>query len=76
MRTTLDIDSDVLAAGKAIAAQRRQSLGKVISSLARQALQPPAKRSVRNGLPLLAVEDDTPVTTPDLINELRDEDSG
>ena len=38
MRTTLDIDDDVLAAAKQRAAEERTTAGKVISDLARQAL--------------------------------------
>jgi hypothetical protein len=39
MRTTLNIDEDVLAAAREIAKQQRKSLGTVISSLVRQALE-------------------------------------
>lgn len=43
MRTTLDIDDDVLAAAKALASRERKSAGAVISELARRALtQSPA----------------------------------
>lgn len=38
MRTVLDIDEDVLDAAKEIASTRKQSTGKVISNLAREAL--------------------------------------
>ena len=38
MRTTLDIDDDVLAAAKALARRERRSAGAVISELARRAL--------------------------------------
>jgi hypothetical protein len=38
MRTTLDIDDDVLAAAKHRAAEERTTAGKVISDLVRQAL--------------------------------------
>ena len=43
MRTTLDIDEDVLLAAKEHAARERKSLGAVISALARESLRrPPA----------------------------------
>lgn len=42
MRTTLDIDDDVLAAAKALSQRQRVSAGKALSSLARQALAGPA----------------------------------
>jgi hypothetical protein len=38
MRTTLDIDEDVLAVAKEMAAARKSTAGQVISDLARQAL--------------------------------------
>ena len=38
MRTTLQIDDDVLAAARLLARQRRRSVGDVISDLARPAL--------------------------------------
>ncbi|MBX3590117.1 MAG: CopG family transcriptional regulator [Burkholderiaceae bacterium] len=38
MRTTLDIDPDVLAAARELAARRGASIGRVLSELARQAL--------------------------------------
>jgi len=38
MRTTLDIDDDVLAATKELARQQRKSAGQVLSELARQML--------------------------------------
>lgn len=54
MRTTLEIDDDVLMAAKELAAHRKSTAGKVLSELARQALRPskgPTKR--KNGVPLL-----------------------
>ena len=42
MRTTLDIDEDVMAAAKALSQRQRVSAGKALSSLARQALAGPA----------------------------------
>ena len=41
MRTTLDLDSDVLAAVKELAAQRKVSAGAVVSDLVRKALAGP-----------------------------------
>ena len=38
MRTTLDIEEDVLAAVKELARQQQRTAGQVLSSLARQAL--------------------------------------
>jgi hypothetical protein len=51
MRTTLDIDDDVLAAAKELAAGQKTTAGKVLSDLARQSLtRPPAGPLIeRNG---------------------------
>jgi hypothetical protein len=56
MRTTLDIDNDVLQAAKEIAPRHDTTAGKVISDLARRGLTPrPAERALRkkNGVPVL-----------------------
>ncbi|CAN7725602.1 CopG family transcriptional regulator [Phyllobacterium sp. LjRoot231] len=73
MRTTLAIDDDVLAAAKGLAERQNKTIGEVISMLARKSLQAPVtSRSERNGVPLLAVKDGTPVTM-EFVNQLRDE---
>lgn len=45
MRTTVDIDDDVLQAAKEHAARERKSLGAVLSALARETLRRPATSS-------------------------------
>ena len=77
MRTTLAIDDDVLAAAKQLAARERKSLGKIISTLARQGLNQGIhlSTSIRNGVPLLPTRDNATVISPDLINRLHDENS-
>ena len=74
MRTTLAIDDDVFSAVKGLANVQRQSVGTILSSLARQALaasQPPLR--VRNGVPLLAGHGAGKAITSELVNQLRDE---
>jgi hypothetical protein len=74
VRTTLDLDPDVLQAAKELAASRRSTAGKVLSELARKALTSPHTARVRNGVPLLARRpDNAPRPTMKLVNELRDE---
>ena len=54
MRTTLNLDDDVLRAVKEIARLRGRTAGEVLSDLARRALrQPSATGGIRNGVPLL-----------------------
>ncbi len=73
MRTTLDIDTDVLQAAKEIAAMRRSTAGKVISELARQALRPrDMTPQLRNGIPLLPAREDEKPVSMEVVNQLRD----
>lgn len=74
VRTTLDIDDDVLQAAKELAGNRRKTTGKVLSDLARQALEPSGRQPIRNGVRLLARRRrGRPKPTMDLVNRLRDE---
>jgi hypothetical protein len=75
MRTTLDIDDDILQAAKEIAATEGRTAGKVLSELARKGLTPVRQKvRVRNGVPLLPPPaPGTPPMTMKRVNELRDE---
>ena len=74
MRTTLDIDEDVLETAKELAARRGTTAGSVISELARSALAPRTQvRQKRNGVPILSVRKRTRLVTPEIVNRLRDE---
>ena len=75
MRTTLDIDDDVLQAAKELAAMRATTAGKVLSELARRGLQNQSPEvSLRNGVPLMPRQaPGTPKMTLRRVNELRDE---
>lgn len=79
MRTTIDIDDDILVAAKELARRQSVSAGKILSDLARQALTrgpAPGPASKRQGRPSVAgfrpfASRGTPVTN-ELIDELRD----
>jgi hypothetical protein len=73
MRTTITIDDDVLTAARAIARQRNQPVGTIVSELARQSLRPPAAGAERNGVPLLPVRDKGVIVTLEIVNTLHDE---
>lgn len=74
MRTTLAIDDDVLAAAKAIARQEGRTVGEIVSSLARRALQRPGPTpTLRNGVPLLTPREPGAVVSLEIVNTLRDE---
>jgi len=74
MRTTLAIDDDVLTAAKEMAAAQNRTVGDVISSLARQGLNPvKSRRKTRNGVPLLPVRTGSPTVTSVVVRQLREE---
>ena len=73
MRTTLDLDEDILTAAKEMAEYRGTTAGRVISELVRKALHTSAESMpVRNDVPLLPRRPDGPRVTMALVNELRD----
>jgi hypothetical protein len=73
VRTTLEIDDDVLQAAKEIAASQGSTAGKVISELVRKALEPVDAAEVRNGVPLLPGRSESGTKkTMKLVNSLRD----
>jgi hypothetical protein len=75
MRTTLDIDDDVLAAAKELAKAQDSTTGRVLSDLARQALTEPAKGPLiyRNGF--LVLPSRGGVVTTELVKRLAEEES-
>jgi len=75
MRTTLEIDDDILQAAKELAASRSTTAGRILSDLARKALQPRRAPRVRNGVPLMPRRPKgAPRPTMALVNRLRDDD--
>jgi hypothetical protein len=75
VRTTLDIDDELLLTIKEMARQRKTTAGSMVSSLLREALQPKSfKLEYRDGVPLLPRRENAPVVTSELVNRLRDED--
>jgi hypothetical protein len=76
VRTTLDIEDDVLAAAKELARQQGISAGQVVSKLLRSALsgEPPAQRSgaavVAGFRPFAA--SNQPLVSNEQIDQLRD----
>jgi len=74
MRTTLDLDMDVLLAAKELAVTRGTTAGKIVSDLVRKALTPTSSARVRNGVPLLPRRPaGAPRPTMKLVNALRDD---
>lgn len=73
MRTTLNIDEDILMAAKEIAKQKGISIGRALSDLARHALTRESTTDTRNGVPLFPHQESAGVVTLELVNQLRDE---
>ncbi|MBL8324170.1 MAG: CopG family transcriptional regulator [Rubrivivax sp.] len=81
MRTTLDIDDDILLAAKEHAARERKSLGAVISALARESLRRPyaapggsdgKARAARSGGRFAVLPQRDEVITVEHVRELQD----
>jgi hypothetical protein len=81
MRTTLDIDSDVIEAAKELAAKEKSTAGKVISEIFRRGIQtartPAVAKSgeeyvVRNGIPLMPSRGE--LVTTERIRKIMDEE--
>ena len=75
MRTTLDLDEDILGVAKELAFQRKTSTGKVVSELVRKALTPKKAPKYRNGIRLLDRIPGARPMTMELVNQLRDDDA-
>jgi hypothetical protein len=74
VRITLAIDDDVLTAAKEMAVVENRTVGKVISSLARQGLTSvKSRRKTRNGVPILPIRSGASRVTANAVGELREE---
>lgn len=74
MRTTVTIDDDVLAVARALAEQRRCSLGRALSELARRGFKGTgAAADGVDGVPVFQVPADAaPITSEDVYSALSD----
>jgi hypothetical protein len=76
MRTTVDLDEDVLRVAKDVARQRDESLGRVISELVRRALTPTQENvRVRNGVPILPRKPGAKPVTSEVVKDLLESDN-
>ena len=67
MRTTINIDEDVMRAVRSLARERGQSLGSVVSALIRKALNPPAEVAYSSDFPTFRVREGAPPITPEIV---------
>jgi hypothetical protein len=76
MRTTLDIEDDILQAAKELALREGSTAGRIISNLARQGLNAPTKvkkaSNSRGGVPLLPKRGE--VVTLEHVRRLMDQE--
>lgn len=82
MRTTLDIDDDVLFAAKELASKERKTAGKILSKIFRRSLQSNATTpsgvesgkgyTLKNGIPVLPSRGEV-VTTQHICRIMEDE---
>ena len=74
MRTTIDLDEELLRTAKAISDARGKTLSRVICELAWRGLRPDEdKGRTRNGFPVLPARADARPVTPEHIAELLDQ---
>ena len=75
MRTTVDLDDELLAAIKEMAAAEGSTIGRVLSRLVRKGLEPPPRKyKVRNGVSVIPAEPGEAPLTLEIVNALRDGD--
>lgn len=73
MRTTLDIDNDVIAAARELARYEHRSIGAIVSDLARRGLMP-AQVEREHGRPVIRSPAGAPPITPEMVRRALDED--
>ena len=72
MRTTLDLDDDILAVARSLARERGVSIGTAMSDLARRGWQ---RRSVetRRAVPGFTVDHDSQPITPEMVRSASED---
>jgi len=67
MRTTLNLDEDVLRAVRSLARERGTSLGDIVCELVREALRPPEAPTYEGSFPVFRVREGAPPITPEMV---------
>ena len=73
MRTTINLDDDVIEMAKLYSKGRSVSLGKAISELVRQATSPPLQTRLENGFHVVVLPPGSPTITSEHVKRLQDE---
>ena len=67
MRTTVNLDDDILRAVRSLARERGASIGSVISALIRDALRPPRQITYDVDFPVFHVREGAPPITLEMV---------
>jgi hypothetical protein len=73
MRTTLNIDDDLLRVIRSLARERGDSLGTVASDLIRRGLGSRREIEYDDDLPVFRVREGAPPITPEMVDEAMEE---
>jgi hypothetical protein len=73
MRTTLEIDDDVLRAARSLAAAEGKNIGKALSDLARRGLASRSKSKRRSGFPVFDVAPGAAPITLEMVKDALNE---
>lgn len=73
MRTTLDVDEDILSATRTLAAEKGLSLGAALSELARRGLRS-GSAVLDHDLPVFQVPADAAPITPEMVRRANDDE--
>lgn len=74
MRTTINLEDDVLRAVKSLARERGTSLGAIVSSLVREALRPPERATYEAGFPVFEVREGAAPITSEMVKIALEDD--
>jgi hypothetical protein len=73
MRTTVNIDADVYRAAASLAAEKKSTIGRVLSDLARRGLAPSVGVREKGGFPVFDVPAGAPPITSEMVREAEED---
>lgn len=74
MRTTLNLDDDVLREAREYADSRSVPLGRAVSDLVRRGLKSPIQTQVVNGFHVVTLPPDSPPVTSERVKKLLEDE--
>lgn len=73
MRTTINIEDDLMKAIRNLAHERGQSLGAIVSDLIRKGLHPKKTEAHSNDFPVFMMKEGAPPLTPEMVDAALEE---